>query len=95
MRLPGCTRPVAGRSSSRIITRGAKFMKDAPRSGSTVSTASTRKRALPSSSVSPGESLSAAIMRSSSHAAPCGGTESVSVPAAFRPGAMRNFPRKG
>src|SRR5258708_6370098 len=68
MRLPGCTRPVPGRSSRRIIRRGAKFMKDTPRSGSRVSTAPTRKRARPSSIVSPGRTLSSAIMRSAKKA---------------------------
>src|SRR5258706_1525704 len=95
MRLPGCTRPVAGRSARRIISGGAKFMKDRPRSGSRVNTAPTRKRARPSSIAWSGRPLSSAIMRSSSHTTPCGGTASVSASGVFRPGAMRSLPRKG
>src|SRR6266851_5498091 len=95
MRLPGCTSPVAGKSSSRIIRRGAKFMKDTPRSGSSVSTAPTRKRARPSSTAPPGRTLSAAVIRSSSQTVPRGGTASISASAVLRAGATRSLPRSG
>src|SRR6266568_4212386 len=95
MRLPGCTSPVAGKSSSRIMRRGAKFMKDTPRSGSSVSTAPTRKRARPSSTAPPGRTLSAAIIRSSSQTVPRGGIASISASAVLRAGATRSLPRSG
>src|SRR6266568_33240 len=95
MRLPGCTSPVAGKSSSRIIRRGAKFMKDTPRSGSSVNTAPTRKRARPSSTAPPGRTLSAAIIRSSSQTEPRGGIASISASAVLRAGATRSLPRSG
>ena len=48
MRLAGCTKPVASKSARCIITRGAKFIKPAPRSGSCNNTPLTDKRLSPS-----------------------------------------------
>ena len=53
MRLAGCTRPVAARSASLSITRGAKLAKPAPRSGSMTMMRAMRSLASPSSSASP------------------------------------------
>ena len=48
MRLAGCTKPVAFKSARCIITRGAKFIKPAPRSGSCNNTPPIDKRLSPS-----------------------------------------------
>ena len=95
MRLPGCTRPVAGTSATFIIRRGARLKKFAPRSGSSVSTAATRSCTLPNRIVAPTGALSAVMRRSSSHTVPRAGPCGVSASGA--PGALatRNRPRSG
>src|SRR3982750_2473879 len=74
MRLPGCTRPVAGPSAMFIIRRGARLKKLVLRSGSRVSTAATRNCDLPSRTLLPTGAFSALTSRSSSHTVPGCGT---------------------
>ncbi len=95
MRLPVCTRPVAGTSSMCMNTRGAMLKKLVPRSGSSVSTAATRKLELPSCSFEPTGAASALISRSSIHTLPRGGPDCAGASAALGTAAMRSRPRSG
>ena len=72
-RLAGCTKPVAARSSAAISTRGAKFMKPAPRSGSRNNTWLSTTRCWPSHSGSPGFKPKASKRDGSAQASPEGG----------------------
>ncbi len=86
-RLAGWMSPVAARSAWLSITRGAKAMKPAPRSGSTTMMRAMRSRASPSSSGSPSCSCSASSSGASTHTLPGSGaaaTDSTAPSGAWR-----------
>ena len=79
MRLAGCTRPVAARSASLSMTRGAKLEKPAPRSGSMTMMRAIFRLASPSSSGSPTARPSASSSAASTHAVPLAGAAATST----------------
>ena len=87
--------PVDSRSESASITRGAKLMKAAPRSGSTDITREILRRRSPRRSSSPTPTPRACSSCGSTHTVPGAGTSRVgsSAPPAAR--CTRRVPRKG
>ncbi len=77
------------------MTRGAKLMKPAPRSGSSVITRPMRRPASPSSSVSPTLSASASSSEASTQASPGAGTSRVGWPGVPAAVLTCRLPRSG
>jgi len=94
-RLAGCTRPVAGKSALLIITRGAKLMKPAPRSGSTTMTRVMVNEESPSSSGWPICRFKDTSSAASTQAVPGAGISRVGASAAVGDSATRRLPRSG
>ncbi|EWS52789.1 hypothetical protein X551_04424 [Methylibium sp. T29] len=75
--------------------RGAKLMKPAPRSGSSVMTAAIVRLASPSSSGSPGFRFSESRMAASTHTLPGAGTPVARRSGAPGASAIFSWPRSG
>ena len=95
MRLAGCTRPVAGRSASASITRGASVAKPAPRSGSMTMMRAIFSAVSPNSSGSPTFSCSASSRAASTHTVPGAGAAATFTLTAAGASCNCSLPRSG